>query len=85
MPAKHLPSPKTHILTKKEGDRRSVYEGLKGKQRAEGLCLAGALASVCVRVCVCAGARVRELVRVCLSAQCRWVAEWLLQPNDSVC
>lgn len=33
--------------------------------------------SLCV--CVC------ERVRVCLSAPCRWVAEWLLQPNDSLC
>lgn len=41
MHAKHLPSPKTHILTKKGGGvgRRSVYEGLKREAMSGGLVL----------------------------------------------
>lgn len=82
---------KTHKKWRMEG----VYGGLKGREWRGCVCQ-----WTCLRVCgswlVCmclhymdlfvwAGPCVHVCVCLPLSAQCRWVAEWLLQPNDSVC
>lgn len=98
MPAKHLPA-SLFLTLRKDADsqKRSiqgVYEGLKGRELEDVyVCVCESVhiyvfvtADLCL--CVhCIELCVFELgcMCVCLSAQCRWVAEWLLQPNDSVC
>lgn len=92
MPAKHLPASVFLTQKRRRATKQGLFEGLKGSEledvcesvhvyvsESAGLC-------GCVRIAwifVCD----RELgcMCVCLSVQCRWVAEWLLQPNDSVC